>query len=38
MLTQAERHTFYKSKEWASIRKEVLKRDNYECQECKRQG
>ncbi|EAD9720796.1 HNH endonuclease, partial [Listeria monocytogenes] len=28
MLTQAERHTFYKSKEWVSIRKEVLKRDN----------
>ncbi|EFR8992811.1 HNH endonuclease, partial [Listeria monocytogenes] len=38
MLTQAECHTFYKSKAWVSIRKEVLKRDNYECQECKRQG
>ncbi|EAD9720822.1 HNH endonuclease, partial [Listeria monocytogenes] len=28
MLTQAECHTFYKSKAWVSIRKEVLKRDN----------
>lgn len=29
---------FYKSKEWRKIRLEALKRDNYECQECKRKG
>lgn len=29
---------FYKSKEWRSLRKEALERDNYECQECKRKG
>ncbi|WBX80132.1 HNH endonuclease signature motif containing protein [Virgibacillus salarius] len=29
---------FYQSKEWRTLRLEALKRDNYECQECKRQG
>jgi 5-methylcytosine-specific restriction enzyme A len=29
---------FYKSKEWLQLRKEVLERDNYECQSCKRKG
>lgn len=32
---------FYQSKEWYGkdgVRKKALKRDNYECQECKRKG
>jgi len=29
---------FYKSGEWKHKRKEILKRDNYECQRCKREG
>ena len=29
---------FYKSKAWRQTREAVLKRDNYECQACKRQG
>ena len=29
---------FYSTKEWKHIRDEVRKRDNLECQECKRQG
>ncbi|MFD2638382.1 HNH endonuclease [Piscibacillus salipiscarius] len=29
---------FYQSKAWRSLRINVLERDNYECQECKRQG
>ncbi|EAG5062204.1 HNH endonuclease, partial [Listeria monocytogenes] len=29
---------FYKCKEWLSLRQEALKRDNYECQRCKKKG
>lgn len=29
---------FYKSKEWLSLRKKALKRDNHECQLCKDNG
>ena len=29
---------FYKSKEWKRKRKEILRRDNYECQRCKCEG
>lgn len=29
---------FYKSREWKALRQEALKRDNYECQSCKRKG
>ncbi|WP_430534459.1 HNH endonuclease [Listeria rocourtiae] len=38
MLSKQERIAFYKSKEWRNVREQVLKRDNFECQECKRQG
>ncbi|EUJ33530.1 gp65 protein [Listeria floridensis FSL S10-1187] len=38
MLTKQERVTFYKSNEWKVVRKLALTRDNYECQECKRNG
>ncbi|NIK11182.1 HNH endonuclease [Alkalibacillus almallahensis] len=36
--TDAERMKFYKSKPWRKLRQSILERDNYECQECKRQG
>lgn len=36
--TEAQKHTFYVSKEWRSLRLQALERDHYECQECKRQG
>ena len=29
---------FYKSKAWLTLRKKALKRDNFECQMCKRKG
>jgi 5-methylcytosine-specific restriction enzyme A len=36
--TKQQKKTFYKSAAWQLLRLEVLKRDNYECQECKRHG
>ncbi|MGE7926350.1 HNH endonuclease signature motif containing protein [Lysinibacillus xylanilyticus] len=36
--TKQEQMRFYKSKAWRSLRAEVLKEQNYECQECKRLG
>lgn len=36
--TQDERNQFYWSPEWRKIRPYILNRDNFECQECKRQG
>lgn len=29
---------FYKSHEWKKKRQEILERDNFECQECKKKG
>lgn len=29
---------FYKSAAWKKKRQEILKRDNYECQHCKKKG
>ncbi|TLS37746.1 HNH endonuclease [Pseudalkalibacillus caeni] len=29
---------FYQCKEWRKLRLKILKRDNYECQTCKRNG
>lgn len=29
---------FYKTTAWRNKRLKILKRDNYECQECKREG
>lgn len=31
-------YEFYNSRTWRNKRKEILKRDNYECQFCKRDG
>lgn len=36
--TREQKVKFYKSSEWQEIRQQALARDNYECQECKRQG
>ncbi|MCM3111670.1 HNH endonuclease [Lederbergia lenta] len=36
--TKEQKKTFYGSGDWISLRLEALERDNYECQECKRQG
>ncbi|MGD7021768.1 HNH endonuclease [Rossellomorea vietnamensis] len=36
--TKEQKKKFYKSGGWQWVRQEVLARDNYECQECKRQG
>lgn len=31
-------HTFYTSPEWRRLQAQVLKRDHYECQRCKKKG
>jgi 5-methylcytosine-specific restriction enzyme A len=36
--TKEQKKKFYNSSEWESLRLKALERDNYECQECKRQG
>ncbi|WP_264653822.1 HNH endonuclease [Lactococcus lactis] len=36
--TPQARTKFYHSGDWRSVRKQVLKRDNYECQWCKAEG
>lgn len=36
--TKQQKRNFYDSLEWKGTRERVKKRDNYECQECKRNG
>ena len=36
--THASKKKFYQSKEWQYIREKRLNIDNFECQECKRNG
>lgn len=36
--TKEQKVRFYKSDAWQQLRSKALERDNYECQECKRQG
>ena len=38
LLSQGKIDLFYKSKQWRSLRKEVLKEQKEECQECKKLG
>jgi 5-methylcytosine-specific restriction protein A len=38
LIQQGNTHKFYKSTEWKYKRKDILKRDNYECQICKHEG
>lgn len=35
-MTEKEIKRFYNSKEWKHKRKQILQRDNYECQDCRR--
>lgn len=35
---KADRARFYRSRQWRAKRQEILKRDNYECLHCKRDG
>ncbi len=37
-VVSKEAMNFYKSRAWRETREIVLRRDNYECQECKKQG
>ncbi|PEP80277.1 alpha/beta hydrolase, partial [Bacillus toyonensis] len=36
--TKQQKRKFYDSVAWKQLREQVKKRDNYECQECKRNG
>ncbi|PGW32836.1 HNH endonuclease [Bacillus thuringiensis] len=36
--TRQQKRKFYDSGEWKRLREKIKKRDNYECQECKRNG
>ncbi|MCE3399051.1 hypothetical protein LCC45_17005, partial [Staphylococcus aureus] len=37
-LTKEQRRTFYNSMAWRDKRSEVMQRDHFECQRCKRLG
>lgn len=36
--TIEQKRQFYNSQSWRQMREAIKQRDNYECQECKRQG
>jgi len=36
--TKEQKVSFYSSYKWKQLSKKIKERDNYECQECKRQG
>ncbi|WP_405100790.1 HNH endonuclease [Oceanobacillus sp. FSL H7-0719] len=36
--TPSSKKKFYGSKEWLWLRWQAMKRDNFECQQCKREG
>ena len=38
VIKQGNVRKFYKSRDWKHKRKFILRRDNYECQKCKREG
>lgn len=35
-MTKQEKHRFYHSAEWLKKSKEIMRRDHYECQECRK--
>ena len=37
-MDKAERVAFYHSKEWQTLRRQALRRDGYECIQCKTEG
>ncbi len=36
--TEQQKKRFYRSSDWQQLRQHALERDNWECQECKRNG
>jgi 5-methylcytosine-specific restriction enzyme A len=36
--TKEQKRKFYKSKMWDAVRQQALKRDNWECQRCRKLG
>lgn len=38
MLTEQECRAFYNGMKWRNMRSYIKEKNNYECQECKRQG
>ncbi|MFD1416813.1 HNH endonuclease [Oceanobacillus jeddahense] len=36
--TYEQKKRFYRSKPWLTLRQAALERDNYECQQCKKEG
>lgn len=38
VIKEGNTYKFYKSRVWRSKRKQILIRDNYECQKCKSRG
>lgn len=38
LIRSGNKKKFYDDKFWKKIRNDILRRDNYECQECKREG
>lgn len=38
VVTEDERRTFYNSMKWRRMRDYIRRRDNYECQWCKKKG
>lgn len=37
-MNNKEAHDFYRSYKWQKKREEILKRDHFECQDCKKNG
>lgn len=38
LIAEGNKIKFYKDNYWKILREKILTRDNYECQECKREG
>ena len=37
LVKNGNKKKFYDDKLWRTLRKKILQRDNYECQECKKE-
>ena len=38
LILNDQKKKFYHEKDWLKLSAEILERDNYECQECKKEG
>ncbi len=38
LIAEGNKIKFYKDNYWKTLREKILSRDNYECQECKKEG